>query len=176
MELSVQFFRTFEKDFIVSAAKKATKEMFADYIAKETKEKQQNEISEKGKLISDIIKKSDFGCKRENVVKLCEALTGEKIMDFYRKEEDNLSYDFVYSLFACFVVKQNMDSFNIDDVLIVVNTAGYVFSFDALNGNDIEEYCEEEYDNDYLNAHYIRPATDEEIEAYFEKIYPLLQR
>ncbi len=172
MEQTIQILRTFEKEQLINAAKKATAKMFADYDNKSVKEEEP--VMEKVKGIVDIIVKSDFGCKRESVIKLCEALTGEKLMEYYNKINSHTSgFDFEFEMLACFIMKKKIDGFNVDEAVLVTNTEGYGYTVEGLKSNGTDDYDEESYDNDHMNAQTVRPATDEEIETFIGKLYPM---
>jgi hypothetical protein len=183
MEQSIQFLKIIGKENLVKAANIATLKMFASY--KEVETPAEPVPTEKASTIAKLIKKSDFGCQKTNVAKLCEILTGEKIIDLIIEENDIKSeQEFLYVLFACFVVKKELDICSVGEICMIVDTNGYGITIEGLkfegfkSGNihqyNLEAYNEEEIKDSRVNSTYLRPATSEEINTYLEELFTIL--
>jgi hypothetical protein len=145
----MEFIELLSKEEFIKKISEATEKMF------DIKDTQK--MSNKAKTLLSIIEQSDFGCKKESVIKLVEAITGESIMPFY-KSSSNLV------LFACVVFTRDC-SFDKGDICIIISLKNQeLICFSSTD--ETYKYCDS--DLTYKN---IRKATLEEITEFADKLY-----
>lgn len=119
-------------------------------------------ISKKGQNLLSIIKDSDFGCQKENVVKLMELLTDESLLPAFNEMKTKQKYN--PTELVCFIITGEDSGFNIDDECIIINVNDTEMLVKGIDEDDVYGY-----DNDVFNN--CRKMTDEEITKFVNSLY-----
>lgn len=134
------------------------------------------------KLYDAIVNQSNFGCQRENVLRVIGVATGYDLLGFFKANEtqdndaDVVAYPGVEPVGACFVVlnEDNATMFAEGELGMVIGGDGFqvCVASDGAGGNgDGDGYYAKVYDVTYES---IRPATAAEIELFVSLHYAVI--
>jgi len=174
MEETLKILKLIGREKLTSVAKTATIQMFKDYPV-ETDAK--DVISEKAQTVIDIINTNKFGCQKEAVAKLCEALLGEEVVKHLKEDSDTNDCDFPAVLYACFTLKMVIGGYKTGGVWLVVSEDNRCLTLEDLEEKGVGGVSTDDMDfgDEVLNAVKIRPSTEGEIDSYMEVLFHHLE-
>lgn len=121
------------------------------------------EYSEKAQALHKCIQDKDFGCQRDSVRELMEIVTGETIQEF---GSDRSRFNFVFHALVVTLEddgRDNRNAYKEGEAILLTHRDGETTAYLGGSDTDGDSYIS----SSRLNFDRYRPATDEEITAYF---------
>lgn len=143
----------------INEAKRLTREWAEQAGYKAPIPEPEHKISDKARNVRRVLAVSDFGCQARNVHALCEALLGEGIPGAPKRPFAEYLQSVPFAIGSVLVPTQPGD----DRPGLVTRTSH--------NGNAGLRLSNSELHQKHWKQRDLRPATDEEIEAYFAEFF-----